>query len=438
MGPAAGGRAAAIFALALVVRAVYLAAIYSGEASLTHGDSAMWLLLAADPEGWLGTAERMPFYPLYLKLVAGMFGPDPLFAVCGQLAIDSATCVVVARIAARLCGPASDRAGLIAGLLAAFNPTQVVMSAVLLGDTLFVFFVAGTIDACLRWLDRPDARVAGFAGLWAGLAFLNRAVILPPLAVVPVAFGVVALWRGAAPFQALRHAAFFAVAAGAFVAPVVVHNWIAFGEPGVTAQDGYHTARWIVPLVREAKDGTPFATTAAEVGAAFERLSDENPPTTPFEASRLWMHIARERLAELGAGAIAKAWATGMTINLLSPAVLMSPPLMHLPRTGYYATAGRSPLDKMATFLWSNDNANYARWLLAGAAIELPLKALALLGLASCLFRPGRRLAATALAGWALFVLLASGPVAAPKYRLPIEPVCIAFVVAACHRPKSD
>ncbi len=438
MWPAAGRRAAAIFVVALAARAVYLAAIYSGDASLSHGDSAMWLLLAADPTGWMGTAERMPLYPLYLKLVAGMFGPDPLFAVCGQLVIDSATCVVVARIAARLCGPENGRAVWIAGLLAAFNPTQIVMSAVLLGDTLFVFFVAGTIDACLRWLERPDARVAAFAGLWAGLAFLNRAVILPPLVLMPVAFAALALWRGSAPFQALRHAAFFAVTAGAFVAPVVAHNWIAFGEPGVTAQGGYHAAHWIVPLVREAKDGTPFATTAAEVGAEFERLSDENPPTTPFETSRLWTRIARARLVELGAGAIAKAWATGMAINLLSPAVLMSPPLMQLPRTGFYATTGRSPLDKMATFLWSNDNANYARWLLAGAAIELPLKMLALAGLASCLFRPGRRLAATALAGWALFVLLASGPVAAPKYRLPIEPVCIAFAAAAFRRPKSD
>ncbi|MBI3506444.1 MAG: glycosyltransferase family 39 protein [Proteobacteria bacterium] len=424
----------ALFALALAVRGVYLLAIYSGPDSLMHVDSAMWLRLAENPANWLGNEERMPFYPLYLGLVGRIFGPEPIHAVIGQIVADAAACVLIARSAAALAGRGGERAGWIAGLAAAFNPTQVVMASVVLGDSLFLFFIAGTIHAALRWLDDLRFATAMELGLWAGMAFLNRAFILPVLAALPPVLAAIAVLRGRGTAPALRQAAVVAFLAVLCIGSAVLRNWVEHGVPAITSQTGFHMAFWVVPLVQEAKDGTPVAQTQSEIAAAF--WNDIKPADLdgPFAISDRWAAAARARMAGLGAAAFAKAWATGAAINLASPAVLMSPPLMQLPRTGFYATPGAGIAEKIANFLWSNDNAAYARWMLAGALVEFPLKLLAFLGMLVGLATAGTRLATAALVGWIVFVLLVNGPVASPKYRLPIEPVACIFIGLAAAR----
>ena len=184
--------------------------------------------------------------------------------------------------------------------------------------------------------------------------------------------------------------------------------------------------------MREAVDGTPQSVGGAEMNAALERrLPDPAARTNPFAVSEALTALAREKLAEFGPAPMAEVWAMGAAINLLSPATLMIPPVMQLPRTGFYATQGDGPLDKAVNFVWRNDNATYARWLVAGAAVELPLKLLALAGFLAALVRPRARLAAAVLAGWVVFLLAIYGPVASAKYRLPAEPVFAAFSALA-------
>jgi hypothetical protein len=429
-----GRQALALFALALAVRGVYLFAIYDGPESLTHVDSAMWLRLAEDPANWLGSNERMPFYPLYLGIVGHLFGFGPIYAVIGQVIADAAACVLVARSAATLAGPRFASAGWIGGLAAAFNPTQVIMASVVLGDSLFFFFVAGAIAASLRWLGDMRAGTAAALALWAGGAFLNRAFILPLLVMLPFAMAACLAFAGRGAGPALHQAGIVGLICGLCVAWPIQRNLSEFGVPAITSQTGYHLAFWIVPLVKEAKDGTPVAQTQSEIAAGFW---DGVAPTGiggPFAISNRWSAIARERMADLGAAAFAKAWLVGAAINVASPAVLMSPPLMKLPRTGFYATRGATLADKVGSFLWSNDNALYARWMVVGAAVELPFKLLACLGLLAGLAGGRTRYATLALAGWIAFVLFVNGPVASPKYRLPLEPVFSIFIALAVVR----
>jgi hypothetical protein len=413
---------------ALAVRLAYLWAVYDGHASLWHPDTELWKFVAANPALWFGTPERMPFYPLYVGLCAWLFGPSLFVPVLGQIFVDSATCVLAARIGAHL----DPRAFLPAGLFAALNPTQIVLACVVLGDTFFIFFTTGALLAALVWIERPRMGAALGLAAWAGLAMLNRAMVWPLLALTPFAMAALSIARGNGIRPAAAQAAAFATVCALCAAPVVVRNKAEYGYWALTSQSGTHLALWIVPLVREAVDGTQQAVGGAEMNAALDRrLPEPAARANPFAVSEALTAIAREKLAEFGLAPIAKVWAMGAAINLLSPATLMVPPVMQLPRTGFYATQGVGLLDKAANFVWHNDSATYARWLVAGAAVEVPLKLIAFAGFIVALVQPRARLPAVVLAGWVVFLLAIYGPIASAKYRLPAEPVFAAFSALA-------
>ena len=413
---------------ALAVRLVYLFVLYDGPASVQHPDTELWQIIAANPAQWLGTPERMPFYALYVGLCAWFFGPSLLFPVLGQIGVDTATCLLAVRIGARF----DPRAAFAAGLFTALNPTQIVMSCIVLGDTFFAFFTIGAILAALNWIERPRLKAALCLGAWAGFALLNRAMVWPLLAFVPVAMVVLAVARGRGVGLAAGHAAAFVTVCALFAAPVVARNMAGYGTAALTSQSGTHLAFWVVPLVREAVDGTPQAVGAAEMSAALDlRLVDPVSRANPFATSAALTALAREKLANFGLVPIAKVWTMGAAINVLSPATLMIPQVMQLPRTGFYATQGDGPFDKAVNFVWRNDNAIYACWLVAGAALELALKLLVLVGIVTAFARARSRLATAVIVGWIVFLLAIYGPVASAKYRLPMEPLFGVFSAVA-------
>jgi hypothetical protein len=425
-----------VFALALAVRLVYLACVYDGPASLLHVDSSMWLSFGSDLRLWTGNFERMPGYPLFLGLIWLVRGLDPINVVLVQIPLDAATCVLVLRL-----GTLFDRRiGAIAGVLSAVNPTQIVLCAVVLGDTLFTFFVVGALLAALRWIAAPDARGALMFALWAAAAALNRALIWPLLLLAPAGMFLVAWTRTRTVAAPLRQAAVFALVAALAVAPVLLRNWQQFGGFALTNQAGSFMALWVVPIVTEAKSGAPFAQTQADVEREVLARVPDFADRMPFEQSRAYSQVASERLDALGWRPMVQAWSVGMAINLLSPAILMSPPVMRMPRTGYFATPGTDLLDKTFNFLFRNDNAGYARLLVLGALLEIPLRLLAAAGLALALAQPRWRLAVAFLCAWIAFILVVSGPVASAKYRLPVEPalsVLAAVCLARLHRDRA-
>ena len=149
-------------------------------------------------------------------------------------------------------------------------------------------------------------------------------------------------------------------------------------------------------------------------------------PDNPFERSSLMSTTAWRAISDLGFGATAKAWLIGGAINLFSPATVLSPPVSSLPRTGFYDMAGDSKVEKLIAFLFRNDNPTYAWILLLSFLALLALRAAQFWGLASGLLgqtSQEARLILAFLMLWVLYILLVNGPIASPKYRLPIEPL---------------
>jgi hypothetical protein len=132
--------------------------------------------------------------------------------------------------------------------------------------------------------------------------------------------------------------------------------------------------------------------------------------------------VARREIVQLPLTAFAAAWLEGMVVNLGAPALLADPRVRALPKPSFYNTPGVGLWQKARAYLL-DDPGRYQFLLVAGLIAMLPFLVLEAVGFVML----ARSLPwAAVLAGGVLaYFLLVSGPIATPKYRLPMEPVLI-------------
>jgi 4-amino-4-deoxy-L-arabinose transferase-like glycosyltransferase len=418
---------AALFALAFALRLAWLAFTGVSAPATFHPDSPIFLALAVGPDWWQGSADRMPGYTIFLRLTMAPFGADAYWApIVVQMAIDAAACIAIARTT-EIIRPGAGRS---AGLLAALNPTQIVLAATMLGDTIFVACLAfGFLSLARLW--RGDGGPAAL-GFWFGLALFNRAVVWPFLPVL--ALGIFLLKRGR---RGLRDAVIVMGIVAAFAAPMILRNGVVHRNFALSSQGPIHMALWWYPLVREAEDGTPYPQSFAEMRGRYAALRGPGE-RNPFDEAAIYRDLTREYLWALPPQAFVKAWLSGMAINLASPATLMIPQVMKIQRIGFYETEGETPFAKMRNFIAESSTARYLAWLAAGALIEWPVRLLGVIGLWLLLRNRERRAPAIFAIAWICFILAVQGPVASAKYRLPIEPIAMALAGVAVASRRGD
>jgi hypothetical protein len=217
----------------------------------------------------------------------------------------------------------------------------------------------------------------------------------------------------------------FAIAAAVPITPVLLRNVLLYGSFNLVTQTGDHLAFWIVPLVTQRADGTPYDTSIARMDALYQKRLAESglaEQSNPFVRSAIKTDLAREQMAKLPISAFVKSWIEGMAVNLGAPALLADPRVRALPKPSFYETPGRSLLERAKTYFFERPGL-YQVLLAAGLATMLPFLLLEAAGLVML----ARRLpwAAACAGGLLAYFLLLSGPVASPKYRVPMEPVLI-------------
>jgi len=422
-----------IFVVAVAVRWAYAAGMYAGfgEDGLKGPDSGGYLVLGrafADSIragtlagwNWLGPdISLMPVFPWLLALHILFAGDGGAFAyVLTQGVIDGGTAVLVTLIAARFAG---TRAAL-AGYAAALTPTFIVLSGLVYTDTPFVFFITVALYAAIRWMETPSWRWALILGIGFGLAALVRLAGLPFVAAALPFLAVVTLLRGRLRLAGLVQLAAAGVIVAAATAPILARNVNVHRAWSLTPQSGNHLAYWVLPLVKEAATGIPREKTKLDIDAAMRARHGAMEGGNPFENSAKYRAYAEAEMAKLGFGAVARAWAYGAAINLATPSVVHIPPVSNLPRTGFYDTAGTNFREKVVNFLFGGGNRLYAWLLLAGIVGLAAFRLVQLIGLGALLARRTNLPGLMLLGGWVLYVLLLNGPIASPKYRLPIEP----------------
>jgi 4-amino-4-deoxy-L-arabinose transferase-like glycosyltransferase len=181
------------------------------------------------------TFSRLPGYPAFLAFVFAIAGLDHYKAVLLlQIAIDLATCVLIADLARRCI---SGRAAKAAFLLAALCPFTANYASAALTETLEIFFTALALDLAVAALARKSLqRLAERtnAGRWAGCGLAIAAcILLRPdggilLAAIAVYFAfelVREMRRGEALDATLRAGAIVAVAATLPLCLWGLRNW---------------------------------------------------------------------------------------------------------------------------------------------------------------------------------------------------------------------
>ena len=425
--------AARIFASALAIRWIYALTLYHFMANdgLMGLDSTTYVanaeafaqsIQAGTVSGthWLGSfAYTMPLYQWLTTLPFLIFGNNGAIAyVLIQGAFDSGTCVLVFAIAKSI----DTRIAFWSSVAAVFNPTQIVLSALIYNDTVFTFFVALTFYGISRWRSKvswPNALLIGCA--------LGGAVSIR-ISIVPWAIGAVGLLGILALGETLRKsdvvklicvAAIFCAA----LSVIAVRNVSQYGTYSLTPQGGDYLAFYVFPLAKEAQDRTPFA---VSLEAMMRRTAERfGPPAkNPFEQSARYQEIGREALhSEIQFSSLVKSWAFGILINLTSPAHLLSPPVAHLPREGFYGTAGNSFTEKVFNFVFSSGNKTYSWLLIVGAAGLFCFRVIQCFGVYALLRNRIDLVIILLAASWLVYLLLLNGPIASPKYRLPLEPL---------------
>jgi len=430
-----------VFLLALLVRLINLAFLTGNQSFFAETDAfAYWKLGAglARPESFWSTllaeTDRMPLYPLLLGGIRHIFGDAPRMVAILQSVIDAGTCALIAALGALI----SPLVGLIAGILAALSVTLIVFSTQILTETASLFFFTLMLLAGARFLRHPTNALAIIAGLAGGIAAATRPAVAPLLAAAVPLVLVIALMQRRGFAAALAAALLFAVGAATPIAPVLLRNVIHYGSFSLTTQTGHHLADWIVPLVTERADGTPYQKTVDRMEALYAQRAqttlcaprklecsaehDLNGQTNPFQRAAVKSEVAREAMARLPLSAYAKAWLEGMVVNLASPALLIDPRVRALPKPSFYNTPGASLWEKTRAYLF-DDPAAYQVLLIVGLVAMLPILMLEAAGFVML----ARTLpwAAVFAGGVLAYFLLLNGPVATPKYRLPMEPVLI-------------
>ena len=426
-----------IFFSALAIRWAYALVLFTamGEPGLKGVDSYTYVevahqfaeaMAAGSVHGWDWLGPQTAIMPLYNTLISlsdllfGKFGP---FAyVLAQCAIDSATCGVIF-LTARAIEP---KCAVAAAIAAVVNPTQIVMSGLVYPDTPFVFFVALSLYGSVLWLRNPSTKSAALMAIGLACGALIRILIVPWAAVLLVFIFCVTTIRSRLSKLLIGQIACIAGILVLCVGVVGGRNAAKYDAWALTSQGGRHL-QFVVPWVRQAYDGTPWAQGQRELIELTDRRFPI-PTLNPFEESRRYTEVATEVWRTYGMIPTAKAWIYGTAINLGSPGIILSPPLIQIPRTGFYGTPGSSMAEKISNFLFHSESAVYSWALLAGIAGVFIIRLIQTVGLIGALGPAWRdrteMLAITVLfALWFCFILAVNGPVASPKYRLPLEPV---------------
>jgi hypothetical protein len=293
----------ALFVLAVILRLLYVASTLP-EAAIGSTDAWGYRQLALNVAQGNGfslrqaapftpDSVRTPLYPIFLLIIQRLFGPSLRSATIIQALVDGFTTLLAWWLAARLGG---HRAGRVAALLYALNPTQIRYANELLTETLLSFLLALCICALVRYVQStsvssqavvhdhatPVRHAGSFSSGWiVAVALLTglAALCKPNMQFLPLVWlGVMVLarlnhwrrpsdWWHLATDAVLMTAGFFCV-----LAPWVLRNCRVFGRCYLSTAFEGNVSRVSAPATLAAVRGEYIMPWSAEWEALFGEI----------------------------------------------------------------------------------------------------------------------------------------------------------------------
>ena len=436
-------RALLIFIIALTVRVVY-AWFFIDTSSLTHEDQALYINLGQNmaqtgeflkivgdgyTTDWV--TSRVPGYPQFLAVIYTLFGENNMAVVWVQVIIDSLTCVVIGLIAESIV----SRGFLIAGLISAINLNMIILSGMILTDTLFLFLFSLFILFAFNYLKHLTKLQLFLAVSFLSLATLVRSVsyFLIILLLLLLIFELVR--RKVKLKQILYTVLIYLIPVVIALGPIHHRNYDKYSSFLLVSQGGKHTLKWVVPSVYQYsgqgsyQEGQLLAKDYFEDSMRRDNL--QMVTNDPFKNSSYQMQAAKGLLTELGLFNIVHAWSAGAIINFLSPSAAYAPVVRAMDHPSFYATSGDGAIEKLINYITNTNGFIYLMIIVVGSLISLIFLVVSMFGAYKMIKfpQPGRWNKGTIL--FLLFIIIyfvaITGPIVGVKYRLPIEPVMIIF-----------
>ena len=419
-----------IFFLALLVRVGYAFLFVEPEYLFTE-DQTLYIKLAQQfpDSGFLGlTPERMPGYPLFIASIYSIFGEVMWNVILIQILLDSISCIMIATIAHLL----FDKGFWIAGVLSSINLNMVILSSTFLPDTLFLFLFILFLFSFSQYLQNKNIRWFFLLTLFISLATLVRPssyYLLPILLIGLVGWR---LWERDTVIKISKLVALYLLVVGTLLGSIHQRNYQQYGSIALASNTGSHLLNWVVPAVYQYSGQGSYqeGQKLAREKLAFVLQNDhlERLPSNPFASSSYQANVGKELLFEFGFMNILKAWVVGSTINLLAPSVAYAPALRAMEHPSFYETEGSGIVDKLLQYIKNSSGLLYLSILAVGTIISIIFTILSLLGLFK-IFSSVSLVTTTSLILLVCYFLAITGPIIGVKYRLPMEPILLLFVV---------
>jgi hypothetical protein len=156
----------------------------------------------------------------------------------------------------------------------------------------------------------------------------------------------------------------------------------------------------------------------------------------PFAVSALMQSFAIQRIFDLPLWQIAWGWSWGAFRNLMQTGFYQVLTQFNQPPNFFSAMHGTGVLDRIGEFVRINwNNPFMILWVISQFALVVS-RAVQFLGALTGLTRPQFRGPTLLLIGLIVYVLALNGPVADPKYRIPMEPaLLVLFAIGLTFNP---
>ena len=432
-----------LFVVSVAVRLGYQLLVLYWDGSFITADSLEYIRLA---RGVMETGElavlrsgvvipqleRMPLYPYFLASAFSLANSANIALAVGlQGAIDAGTVIGVALMARAI----DDRWTLPAAGLACVWPNLVIHAALVLTDTLYVTFLTFGLCACL-WAARGRGTIVllSLGGLCLGLALMTRPVLMFYPAVLFPALAYLLRCRLAIGWLRAGGLALIPVLLiGLCATPRLLKSYRLYGRPVLSVQSGVHALYWVYPCLHTPWDCADRETlNEVNEGLVRQRLQALQPEarSNPAVIDQVQRATALEQLRTLSVGQVASGLVAGVSYNLFHTS---------FSRVGYQLNLKEGPLLGPGSrdgaglvsraILMFSSGAFTKLWLGALAMLALS-RLLQLVGLCGALLPKVTRAPMVFLLATVVYHLAINGPIGNAKYRLPMEPALIVFLVA--------
>lgn len=370
-----------------------------------------------------GDTFRTPGYPAFVAFFYFLFGPRPWIVLLAQIFVDLTTIFFVAKIGEMLF---SRRAGIIAALLLALDPTAIFFSIDLFSDSLFTAFLVATLYFYLRGLRDSNAATLAAAGCVCGLTMLIRPAA-QYYAIMLLVFA--ALWPKGRRLSRFKGALVYGMLVIVTVGPWMYRNYSHYGVAKISSIQGENLLLWQVSYVRAWDTGRNPASIQGEY---FEQAKGQGyaKGANPFKNEAIMQRIANQYILNHPGIYVARTL-RGMFntfVNLGTSDIAPKLGFMGTSRMGDFYLAP-SNLELISRFVKTKTAAELA----IGGVVFLWLLMNYLAAFLGCvlLIRRGQLAILLLFTGTILYFVGTAGILGISRFRLPIAPFYL-LMAAVC------